>query len=88
MKFPEHKASLHLTHNEHKSVYHTVRQAIDDGDWGTEDDCWISPEQKQLAIDTDEMWTLQWYPDTPIGFYVMSAADLGALLEAALNHKE
>lgn len=80
MKFPKH-ISLFLTHNEHKNYYRTVAQSIADGDNGY-DDCWVSEEQKQKAIDTDECWTLQWYPITPVGFCIMSAADLDALLEA------
>lgn len=81
--FPEHKASLHLTHNDHKSYYLTVADAIRDGDHGYKDSDWISEEQRQKAIDTNECWTLQWYPNTPVGFCLMSAADLSALLIAA-----
>lgn len=83
MQFPEHKASLHLTHNEHKSYYQTVADRIADGDHGYTADCWVSEEQKQKAILTNECWTLQWYPDTPVGFCLLSAADLDALLQAA-----
>ena len=83
MKFPDHKASLHLTHNQHKAYYKTVVQEIEDGGFGYED--WVSPEQKQKAIDTDECWTLQWYPETPVGFCLLSAADLDVLLAAALE---
>lgn len=85
MKFPKHDASLHLEHNDHKSYYMTVQQCIDDGTHGYSDNCWVSPEQRQKAIDTNDCWTLQWYPDTPIGFFLMSAADLDVLLEAAVN---
>lgn len=81
--FPRHKASLHLTHNNHKGVYQTVAQSIAHGDFGYEDDCWISDEQKEKAIANDECWTIQWYPNTPVGFCVLSAHDLDALLEAA-----
>lgn len=83
MQFPKHEASLHLTHNDHKSYYRTVAEAIEDGDHGYKAEDWISPEQRQKAIDTNECWTLQWYPNTPVGFYILSAADLNALLEAA-----
>lgn len=82
MKFPEHKASLHLEHNEHKAMYQTVAVYLEENDW-FKDDEWVSPEQKQKALDTNELWRLQWYPDTPIGFYTLMAADLDVLLEAA-----
>ena len=81
IQFPKHEASLTLTHNEHKAYYRTVTQSIEDDDHGYRKDDWVSEEQKQKAIEIDECWTLQWYPDTPIGFYIMSAADLDALLK-------
>lgn len=83
ISFPKHAASLTLTHNEHKSYYQTVAQSIEMGDHGYSDDCWVSQEQKQKAIEADDCWTLQWYPNTPVGFCLLTAADLSALLEAA-----
>lgn len=82
MKFPDHAAGLFLTHNEHKNYYRTVAQSIESADFGYSDE-WVSPEQKQKAIETDECWILQWYPNTPIGFNVLSAADLDVLLAEA-----
>jgi hypothetical protein len=79
--WPKHEASLHLTHNEHKSCYRTVQEEIDDGHPSYQQ--WVSPEQRQKAIDTNECWSIQWYPDTPIGSYALSAADLDVLIEAA-----
>lgn len=84
MNFPKHEASLHLTHNQHKAYYRTVAEAIDDGDHGYVDD-WVSEEQKQKAIETNECWTLQWYPATPVGFCMLAAADLDVLLAAAAD---
>lgn len=83
MKFPAHKASLHLTHNDHTTCYETVesycsRPYFDDKDW-------VSEEQKKKAFETQEIWELQWYPETPVGFYKLIAADLDVLLEAACN---
>lgn len=72
-----------LTHNNHKDYYMTVAKAIEEKDYGYTDDCWVDQQQKQKAIDTDECWTIQWYPDTPIGSYILSAADLDVLLEYA-----
>ena len=87
MDFPKHDASLILTHNDHKSYYKTVAQAVEENDHGYRDDNWVSPEQKQKAIDTNKCWMLQWYPDTPRGFYILSAADLDVLLAAACAHE-
>src|SRR5271166_1215561 len=78
--FPEHKVGLYLTHNEHKCYYQTVEQYSAECD---RDDDWISPEQRQKAIRQDSVWVLQWYPDTPVGFYRLLACDLSELLAAA-----
>ena len=83
LEWPRHEASLHLTHNDHKSIYQTVKQSIDDERHGYSYDCWVSPEQKQKAIETNDCWMLQWYPDTPVGFCILAAADLDVLLAAA-----
>jgi hypothetical protein len=83
IKWPPHKASLHLNHNEHLSYYQTVAESIERGDHGYTPDCWVSEEQKRKAIETNECWVLQWYEHTPVGFCLMSAADLDVLLAAA-----
>ncbi len=83
MQFPPHKASLHLTHNDHLTYYQTVAQSIEGGYHGYVD--WVSEEQKQKAIDTNDCWFVQWYPDTPRGFCILAAADLDVVLEAACN---
>lgn len=81
MNFPRHEASLHLTHNDHLSCYQRVQDAVNQSDFGYANDDWVDDIQKQKAIDTNDCWTLQWYPDTPVGFYKKSAADLDVLLE-------
>jgi len=83
MQFPEHKASLHLTHNEHKSVYQTVEQSLNDRkDW-YEDVNWATETSRQKCIETNELWELQWYPRTPIGSITVCGATLEEVLEFA-----
>lgn len=83
MNFPPHAAALHLTHNDHKSYYQTVAESVGRQDHGYRDNDWVSDEQKAKAIQTNDCWTLQWYPNTPVGFNLMSAADLDVLLAEA-----
>ena len=79
MRFPNHKCGLFLTHNEHRDYYQTVEAWLADrNDHFT----WKDEQSKRRAIESGEVWTLQWYPDTPIGFCIKSAADLDALMEA------
>jgi len=80
MKFPEHKAGLYLTHNQHRDIYLTVEQWEADYDMA---DYWVSDSERALAVATDSVWELQWYPETPVGFYLVMAASLEAVLEAA-----
>jgi hypothetical protein len=79
MKLPKHKCGLYLTHNRHKDFYKTAEEEIMDQqlvDWENE-------EAKQEARDTNEIWTLQWYPETPIGSYHIAAPTLEKLLKFA-----
>lgn len=94
LTFPKHKASMHITHNDHKSSYETAEDWIlcnDDNHYAD----WISAEEKAKALETDSIWTLQWYPETPIGFCCVAASSFEALMEhfereagrATLNHQ-
>lgn len=80
MTFPPHKCGLHLGHNEHRNYYQTVPQWLEN--YGEHFD-WASDEARQRAIDTGEVWTLQWYPETPIGFQAVAAPTLEELLAFA-----
>ena len=70
MNLPAHKCGLFLTHNEHRNYYEKLDQFIVDHDLV---DDFESPEALQRALDTDECWVLQWYPDTPVGFCRVAA---------------
>lgn len=73
---PAHKAGLYLTHNEHHGIYEPLEQFYDDPS------TWISPEEHRLSIENDSVWTLQWYPDTPVGFCMVRASTLEAIRKA------
>jgi len=86
MKFPEHKCGLYLTHNAHKDVYLTAEEWLNDQGGGHVD--WLDEAERQKAIETDEVWSLQWYPDTPIGFYTLGAASFDRLMELVVEWSE
>lgn len=81
MEFPRHEAGLILSHNEHRGVYQTLRDWL--ANQNDDDADWVSDEQLEKALAEDSCWRLQWYPQTPVGFFVIYAADLDALLSAA-----
>ena len=80
MKLPKH-INLIIEHNPHKASYMTVEE------WCKHVEIeWISLEEELLAKKKDEMWTIIWYPDTPVGSYSNSASDLQDLLIYIQNH--
>lgn len=85
MKLPKGEYGLYLTHNDHKSVYDTLPEWLENCaaiyDWADE-------EAKQRAIETDCIWTLQWYPHSPIGFTAVAAPTLPELLEMVAEYCE
>lgn len=77
-------SELHLTFNDHASNYQTVAQAVEEDNWHGD---WINDEERDRAIATNRAWSLQWYPDTPIGSYSVSASTLEALLTHCLSRE-
>ncbi len=77
--FPKHDCGLYLEHNGHKDVYESVSEYTSPFN----DENWVSLEEKENSIKTNELWKLQWYPDTPVGFHVLLASSLSVLLDKA-----
>lgn len=72
-------SSLIISFNdEHAPNYDTAEE------WGEYHDLrdWVSEEEREKAIATNSVWTCQWYPDTPVGFYLLRASSLPALIAA------
>jgi hypothetical protein len=80
IKLPAHKCGLYLTHNQHRDYYDKLVDFIADGNLAGD---FASPEDMQRAIDTDECWVLQWYPNTPVGFCRVAAPTLAEVLALA-----
>jgi len=81
-------SSLSISFNGHAPNYHDAAQASKDGILGLDDDDWVSPEEKDRAIAGNCVWEIQWYPNTPIGFYRVAASSLAACVAAALEAAE
>ncbi len=84
MNLPRHDCGLYLTHNEHRDYYQSVEEWVDEHEGYDFKDT----DSKAKAIETDEVWTLHWYPDTPIGFYSIAAPTLDELLEYAQEEEK
>jgi hypothetical protein len=72
---PKH-VGLSISHNEHKLNYQPIEQYLDRADWIT-----IPPGERQLIVENDEIWECHWYPNTPVGFVVVAAHSLQALID-------
>lgn len=77
-QFPPHKAGLHLEHNQHRNYYEPLGEHLADDMFKG---AFATDEERALAIATDELWTLQWYPETPVGFRFMAAATWDGLMD-------
>ncbi len=80
MKFPDHH-QLYITHNGHHTNYESIEDYVKDNERID-----ISNEDKQECMRVNEIWEIQWYPITPIGFYCVAASTLEKCLE--LMNKE
>lgn len=74
------KASVTIEANDHRSCYQTVAEFMKD-----EDGAEVEPDVLQKMIDTDTVIRLQFYPLTPIGFYVIYHYDAEQAIQKALN---
>lgn len=80
---PGPNGSFSIRWNDEASVNRaTVREwlAADLNDTYNEKD-FISPEEKQKCIDTNSLWTVQWYPANPTSFYLIHAATFEAIMK-------
>ena len=75
------KCGVFLSVNEHRDYYETVEQRIAHNDGLDE----IEADVLKKMIKTDTIIKLQFYPDTPIGFYVIYHYDLNIALDEALK---
>lgn len=76
-------ASDNLTINLHKDYYETVEErlkSLDPEDFGD-----ISEDVRKKMIDMDRIVELQFYPNTPIGSYVIYHWSVDAAIDEALT---
>jgi hypothetical protein len=84
MQLPPHQFGLFLHHNEHRDAYQSAEAWLAEHREDGEDlYAFADAAAKHRAMATDEIWTLFWYPDTPVGFYAIAAPTLEELLTLA-----
>jgi hypothetical protein len=82
MKLPRHECGLYLEHNANRDYHQTVADYLEESThYQFKDDA-----SRAQCIAENQIWTLQWYPDTPIGSFSVAAATLDDLLSFASEH--
>lgn len=72
-------SSLSITFNDCNGPnYQSVKEHV--ADFPDFDVGWVSDDERKLAIKNNSWWRLQWYPETPVGFCVLQASSLEALI--------
>lgn len=79
VNFPAHKSSMLVEHNGHKVNYETVADHLSFSQEHPGE--WRSHEDRAKAIAADDIWMLQWYPETPVGFHRRYASTFEGLFE-------
>lgn len=83
IEWPPHQVTMHVEHNLHLSYYETIETALMGGNPIYHRDDFPDEAEVAKAIETGNVWTIQWYPDTPVGFCRVSAATLSRAVQAA-----
>lgn len=47
-----------------------------------DEDTWVSEHERNVALENNTVWAIQWYPNTPVGFNILRASNLASLFEA------
>jgi hypothetical protein len=68
---------LTLSFNDCALCYETVAKWAEHANYVD----WISSKEKEKACNQNTVWTLQVYPNTPVGSYCIAASSLAALME-------
>ncbi len=76
MKLPPGIAHF-ISRNDHASCYQSIKDYVQNNDID------IETNELHKAIETNELWTILWYPHTPVGFFQVAASTLDRALELA-----
>jgi hypothetical protein len=78
------RCSVYLEVNKHKDYYMTAEEELKEKD-GRECPPEINDDVRKIMIETNTIVCIQFYPHTPVGFYVVYHYDLDKCLDDALS---
>ena len=77
------KCGVHISINEHRNYYETVKQyVLDDQKEDVDPDIW------DKMVETNTVVNIQAYPNTPVGFFSVLHYDLGQALSLMIRSIE
>lgn len=80
------KCGVYVTVNAHRDVYETAEIFLSDmSSRGDHEGLEIDPAVKAKMIETNTIVQVQFYPNTPVSFYVLRHYDIDAALDEALS---
>ncbi len=87
------KCGIYLTINKHRNYYESAQNAIDEinemgkNNNGHHDNYEpeISAELSERMNKEDQIFELQFYPNTPIGFYIVYGSSLDEVIQKAIK---
>jgi hypothetical protein len=79
------KCGVHITVNAHRDYYETVEQHFKSNPITEEDLEDIEPDVYDKMKELNTIIELQYYPDTPIGFYKVYHYDIEKAIDEALS---
>ncbi len=77
------KGSVSITFNDHTTNYSTVEKELEYNHFNRYDD--VPEDVKAEMVKRDTMVEIQFYTDTPVGFYLIVHYDLDKALDEALK---
>ena len=82
MKLPKH-LTLSIEHNTHKNCYTPLKDYLFKDPMLRFD--MMSIDEVHECLENDEIWEIQWYPHTPIGFHYVCGPTLQNCLDKIEN---
>lgn len=78
------KCEVSITINQHKNSYTTAEQEMNEGIC-KEDFAEIDPEIREVMIEKDKIICIQFYTNTPVGFYVVYHHNIDLAMDEAIH---
>ena len=79
-----------INYNYHAINYTDAKEWLESGHHGDLDanDDFVSAEERQLAIEKNSIWSIQIYPNTPVGSYTVAASTLQACVDFLMRDEK